>query len=152
MNDENYTSGSDPAPPQPSAADPGFIPACEICGRQDETLRLVVLPYVVSLLFVTFRRAWTGLWCSRHRNERRFLAGLITALAGWVGIPWGFVYTPKALISLAKGGDQPADENARLLQQLAEDTLNTGDPHAAIRILEEALKLKEEAAIRMQLQ
>ncbi|MFV9675484.1 MAG: hypothetical protein ACNYZI_08900, partial [Anaerolineales bacterium] len=152
MNDENYTSGSDPAPPQPSAADPGFIPACEICGRQDETLRLVVLPYVVSLLVVTFRRAWTGLWCSRHRNERRFLAGLITALAGWIGIPWGFVYTPKALISLAKGGDQPADENARLLQQLAEDTLNTGDPHAAIRILEEALKLKEDAAIRMQLQ
>ena len=152
MNDENYTSGSDPAPPQPSAADPGFIPACEICGRQDETLRLIVLPYVVSLLVVTFRRAWTGLWCSRHRNERRFLAGLITALAGWIGIPWGFVYTPKALISLAKGGDQPADENARLLQQLAEDTLNTGDPHAAIRILEEALKLKEDAAIRMQLQ
>ncbi len=152
MSDENSTSGLDPAPPQSSAADPGLVPACEICGRQDETLRLVVLPYVVSLLVVTFRRAWTGVWCSRHRNERRVLAGLITALAGWVGIPWGFVYTPMALISLAKGGDQPADENARLLQQLAEDTLKTGDPHAAIRILEEALKLKEDAAIRLQLQ
>ncbi|MBE9479729.1 MAG: tetratricopeptide repeat protein, partial [Chloroflexi bacterium] len=152
MSDENYTSGLDLAPPQPAAAGPGFIPACEICGRQDETLRLVILPYVVSLLVVTFRRAWTGVWCSRHRNERRVLAGLITALAGWVGIPWGFIYTPMALISLAKGGDQPADENARLLQQLAEDTLKTGDPQAAIRILEEALKLKEDAAIRLQLQ
>ncbi len=152
MSDDNFTSGLDAAPPQSSAADPGNVPACEICGRQDETLRLVVLPYVVSLLVVTFRRAWTGVWCSRHRNERRVLAGLITALAGWVGIPWGFVYTPVALISLAKGGDQPADENARLLQQLAEDTLETGDPNAAIRILEEALKLKEDAAIRMQLQ
>ena len=152
MSDENFTSGLDPAPPQSSAADPGFIPACEVCGRQDETLRFVVLPYVVSLLFVTYRRAWTGLWCSRHRNERRVLASLITALAGWIGIPWGFIYTPMALISLAKGGNQPADENARLLQQLAEETLKTGDPHAAIRILEEALKLKEDAAIRLQLQ
>ncbi len=152
MSDENFTSGSDPAPPKTFAADPGPVPACEICGRQDETLRLVALPYVVSLVVVTFRRTWTGLWCWRHRNERRALAGLITALAGWVGIPWGFVYTPMALINLAKGGDQPLEENVQLLQQLAEDSLNTGDPHAAIRILEEALKLKEDAAIRQQLQ
>ncbi len=152
MSDETFASGLDPAPPQSFADDPGFIPACEICGRQDETLRFVVLPYVVSLLVVTFRRAWTGLWCSRHRNERRVLASLITALTGWVGIPRGFVYTPMALISLAKGGIQPIEENAQLLQRLAQDTLNTGDPLAAIRILEEALKLKEDAGIRQQLQ
>ena len=152
MSDENFTSEFDPAPPQTFTADPGPIPACEICGRQDETLRLVTLPYVVSLVVVTFRRAWTGLWCWRHRNERRVLAGLITALAGWVGIPWGFVYTPMALINLAKGGDQPVDENAQLLQQLAENSLKTGDPHVAIRVLEEALKLKEDTAIRQQLQ
>ncbi|MEE8122099.1 MAG: hypothetical protein V3T55_11250, partial [Anaerolineales bacterium] len=152
MSDENFTSGSDPAPPQSFSADPGFSPACEICGRQDETLRLVALPYVISLVVVTFRRTWTGLWCWRHRNERRALAGLITALAGWVGIPWGFVYTPMALINLAKGGDQPLEENVNILQQLSDDSLNTGDPHAAIRILEEALKLKEDAAIRQQLQ
>ncbi|HUS83789.1 MAG TPA: hypothetical protein VMX56_01490, partial [Anaerolineales bacterium] len=118
MSEENIASEFDPPPAQTFAADPGPIPACEICGRQDETLRLVVLPYVVSLVVVTFRRAWTGLWCSRHRNERRVLAGLITALAGWIGIPWGFVYTPMALINLAKGGDQPLDENVHLLQQL----------------------------------
>ena len=152
MSDANFTSEFDPAPPQKFAADPGPIPACEICGRQDETLRLVVLPYVVSLLVVTFRRAWTGLWCSRHRNERRVLAGLITSLAGWAGIPWGFVYTPMALINLAKGGDQPAEDNVQLLQQLAEESLKTGDPHIAIRILEEALKLKEDSTIRQRLQ
>ena len=152
MSEENFASEFDPPPAQTFAADPGPIPACEICGRQDETLRLVVLPYVVSLVVVTFRRAWTGLWCSRHRNERRVLAGLITALAGWIGIPWGFVYTPMALINLAKGGDQPLDENVHLLQQLADDSLKTGDPHVAIRILEEALKLKEDAVIRQQLQ
>ncbi len=151
MSDENLPSESDPAPPQTFAADPGTIPACEVCGRQDETLRLVALPYVVSLVVVTFRRTWTGLWCWRHRNERRILAGLITALAGWVGIPWGFVYTPMALINLAKGGDQPLEENVNILQQLSEDSLTTGDPHAAIRILEEALKLKEDATIRHQL-
>jgi tetratricopeptide (TPR) repeat protein len=152
MSDENFTSEFDPAPPQTFTADPGPIPACEICGRQDETLRLVTLPYVVSLVVVTFRRAWTGLWCWRHRNERRVLAGLITAMAGWVGIPWGFVYTPMALINLAKGGDQPVEENVQLLQQLAENSLKTGDPHVAIRVLEEALKLKEDTAIRQQLQ
>ena len=152
MVEENLPSELEPAPPQTFAADPGPIPACEICGRQDETLRLVVFPYVISLVVVTFRRTWSGLWCWRHRNERRLLAGLITALAGWIGIPWGFVYTPMALITLAKGGDQPAEENVRLLQQLAEDSRKTGDPHVAIRVLEEALKLKEDADIRQQIQ
>lgn len=152
MSDENFPSEFDPAPPQTFAADHGPAPACEICGRQDETLRLVALPFVVSLVVVTFRRSWTGLWCSRHRNERRILAGLITALAGWVGIPWGFIYTPMALINLARGGNQPVDENVHLLTQLAEETLKTGDPHSAIRILEEALKLKDDTTIRQQLQ
>jgi len=151
MSEENFSSDFDAVPPQSFAADPGLVPACDICGRQDETLRLVALPYVVSLVVVTFRRTWTGLWCSRHRNERRILAGLITALAGWIGIPWGFVYTPMALINLAKGGNQPVDENVHLLRQLADDSLKTGDPHIAIRILEEALKLKEDAGIRQQL-
>jgi tetratricopeptide (TPR) repeat protein len=128
------------------------VPACEVCGRQDETLRLVILPYVISLLVVTFQRAWSGLFCARHRNERRILAGIITGVAGWIGIPWGFIYTPKALFDLAKGGIQPEDANIHLLQDLAKDSLETGDPHAAIRILEEALKLKDEATIRQQLQ
>ena len=35
---------------------PGPI-GCQLCGRQDETLRVVVYPYVVSLLVVTFRRS-----------------------------------------------------------------------------------------------
>jgi hypothetical protein len=55
-----------------------FVPGCRVCGRQDETLRLVRYPFVVSLLFVTYRRAFSGLWCRRHARLRHFLAALIT--------------------------------------------------------------------------
>jgi hypothetical protein len=34
---------------------------CQVCGRQDETLRVVAYPYLFSLIFVTFRRAFFGL-------------------------------------------------------------------------------------------
>jgi tetratricopeptide (TPR) repeat protein len=129
----------------------GPPPACQVCGRQDESLRLVILPYVISLLVVTFRRAWVGIFCWRHRLMRQILAGLTTATLGWLGIPWGFIYTPVALFKLARGGDQPADDNARMLSALAEYKRQKGEPHAALSIAQEALKLQEGEGVRQQI-
>jgi tetratricopeptide (TPR) repeat protein len=116
-----------------------FVPGCRVCGRQDETLRLVRYPFVVSLLFVTYRRAFSGLWCRRHARLRHFLAALITTVVGWVGIPFGFIFTPLALWQLAKGGEQPPAENASLLRGLANYWQGKGDQETAWRCLEASL-------------
>jgi tetratricopeptide (TPR) repeat protein len=148
--DVNYPEG--PEAPQLRPRETSSLPpACQVCGRQDETLRLVILPYVISLVVVTFRRAWVGIFCWRHRLIRQILAGLTTSTLGWLGIPWGFIYTPVALYKLARGGDQPAEDNARMLSELAEYKRQKGDPHAALAIAEEALKLQEGEGVRQQI-
>jgi len=145
----NYPDGSDS--PQIARGGPeARPPACQVCGRQDESLRLVVVPYVISALVVTLRRAWPGMFCWRHRVIRQALAGLITAAFGWWGIPWGFIYTPAALFKLARGGDQPADANAEMLSTLAEYKRQKGEPLAALAIAREALKMQESEGLRQQ--
>jgi hypothetical protein len=124
------------------------IPACEVCGRQDETLRLVSFPYVVSALVVTHRNAFTGLWCRTHRLQKQLLASLITVVLGWFGIPFGFVFTPSALFKLARGGEQPEDANRTILKELAEAKAKTGDTATAARCLEQALTFGEVESIR----
>jgi hypothetical protein len=37
---------------------------------------------VASALLITFRRAFVGLWCPRHRAQRHALASLITLTVG----------------------------------------------------------------------
>lgn len=126
-------------------------PACQICGRRDETLRAVTVPYVISLLVVTMRRAWVGVFCWRHRIQRVLAAGFITSLMGWWGIPWGVIHTPVALYKLLKGGDIPEDENVELLARVGVHVLNTGEPGQAIRIFEESLGIKEDERTRKSL-
>jgi tetratricopeptide (TPR) repeat protein len=128
------------------------ILGCQICGRQDETIRAVVYPYVVSLLVVTQRRAFSGVWCRVHRWQRLVLASLITGTLGWLGIPFGFLYTPLALFKLARGGDQPKDLNVRLLKDVAERRMAAADTQGAMRCLEAILQLDDSPAIRDQLE
>lgn len=123
-------------------------PSCDVCGRRDQTLRAVVIPYVFSLLVVTMRRAWTGVFCWRHRVQRLLAAGLISALTGWWGIPWGFIYTPATLFKLLRGGDIPEDTNVELLARIAVHKLNTGEPGDAMRVFQEALRIKEDERTR----
>ncbi len=37
--------------------------ACQKCGQSDASLRWSAFPYVVSILILTFRRGWGGLFC-----------------------------------------------------------------------------------------
>jgi superkiller protein 3 len=127
------------------------VPACSICGRQDETLRDAAFPFVVSLVIVSFRRTFVGRWCKRHRNVYWFLSSLITSLVGWFGIPFGFIYTPLTMFKLARGGEQPVEHNQRLLQVLAGHKLRASDGEGAIRCLEEGLRLGDDEAARQRL-
>jgi hypothetical protein len=127
------------------------VPACSVCGRQDETLRIVIYPFVFSLIIVTFRRAFAGLWCRVHRNQRLALASLITATLGWIGIPFGLLWTPMTLFKLAQGGEQPAELNVNILKTLAERKLQEGDAKGAVRCLEASLQFGDDETTRKRL-
>ena len=99
---------------------------CEICGRQDETVRYVTYPYVVSLVVVTFQRAFSGCWCRTHRIEKWLAASFLTLLFGWFGVPFGLLFTPFRLFQLARGGIQSDAANARLLANIAEEKSRAG--------------------------
>ncbi len=124
------------------------VPACQVCGRQDETLRLVGYPYVLSFIIFTSRRSFAGIWCEKHRRQKLLLAGLATAGIGWLGIPFGIIYAPVALFQLAKGGKQPKEANVELLKMLAEDKRQHGDAEGARKCLEERLRFEEVADLR----
>jgi tetratricopeptide (TPR) repeat protein len=144
---------SAPTPPSilPAYGSGDSVPACDVCGRQDETLRLAGFPYVFSLLIMTWRRSFAGVWCRKHRNRYRFLAGLISPLVGWFGFPFGIIRTPMVLFQMARGGIQPRDENQRLLHMLSGHKLRVGDAEGAIRCLEQALRLNDDEAARQRL-
>lgn len=119
---------------------PAVAPRCQVCGRSDSTLRVVSYPFVISLLFVTFRRALAGIWCDQHASLQRLMASLVTVCVGWWGIPFGLLYTPVALLTLARGGTQPPDINREMLMALAQYKLKVdNNPREALRCLEAAL-------------
>ena len=122
-------------------------PACSVCGRQDETIRSVVYPFVISVIVITFRRALSGTWCAKHRSQNKLLASLLTATLGWIGIPFGLIYTPAALYKLARGGDQPQGINGDNLKNIGFLKMQGNDPDGAIRCFEESLKFKEDEQV-----
>lgn len=136
---------------QPALEPSAQPPACQKCGRQDETLRFVVYPFVFSVVFLTFRRALTGLWCKTHRAQNQTIAGLISSIFGWIGIPFGLIFTPFTIFQLAKGGEQPADANIHILATVAEEKYKRSDIAAAVRCLEECLKFRYEPDIKARL-
>ena len=153
MNDQGSSTPFNPPPEYGEPVlPPDAPPACEICGRQDETLRLVALPYVISVIVMTFRRNFAGLWCWRHRMLYLSLASIITAALGWIGIPFGFIYTPKALYTLSRGGEMPRDANVDLLKRLTKLKLDAGEVQSARRIVEEALRLRDDSQTRQVVQ
>jgi hypothetical protein len=59
----------------------------------------------VSLLLLTLRfRSPRRIVGSPENQSTRIVYTLISAVAGWWGIPWGFVYTPQAIYRNLKGG------------------------------------------------
>jgi tetratricopeptide (TPR) repeat protein len=135
---EYLTPGYSSVEPE-STTDSSGESACMECGRQDETVRVVGIPYVFSLVVLTQQRAYKGVWCRRHHSIKLVLASFLTAFFGWLGIPHGLAATPGTLLKLAKGGVVPGEANARLLKQIASIKIARGDIKTASRCLEEAL-------------
>lgn len=120
-----------------------FPVACQRCGRSDASLRWSVFPYVVSVIILTFRRAWGDLFCGRCRRREMFRAKLLTFIFGWWGLPWGFFYTLGVLFK-SDDGEVPTDVNADYLKALGIYFLQSGQIGEALLTFNSSLQLKHD--------
>jgi hypothetical protein len=128
------------------------VPAgCEICGREDETVRFVVYPYVFSVIVLTYQRAFIGSWCNWHRFQKWLTASLITIVFGWWGIPFGLIFTPIRLLELARGGTQNNKINGEILRTIAKNKRQQGNVQGEINCLENSLEFEENQETEEQL-
>ncbi|SRR6266702_471935 len=81
--------------------------------------RFVVYQYCVSLLIVTFKRnsPVKFIRAGESATAKGLPFTLLTAVFGWWGIPWGFIYTPQVLYKNLKGG---TDITAAVLKRTQE--------------------------------
>ena len=125
--------------------------SCEVCGRRDETVRLVAYPYVFSIVVLTFQRVFSGCWCRVHRVPRWLAATLISSIIGWFGIPFGLIFTPISLLHLARGGIEDKNTNGRILRSIGEEKYRKGDLQGAIRCFEASLLYVDQPEVNEQL-
>jgi hypothetical protein len=104
---------------------PGIPVYCQKCGISDGSLRLAVFPYVISIVLVTFRRAWSGIFCSHCSSQKMTIAKLLSFTFGWWGIPFGAVYTLGVLFKPSQGV-VPPEANGPYLRALAAHFLEIG--------------------------
>ena len=86
--------------------------------------RYVFYEYCISLIVVTLRRP-SAVYFLRG-GSRGVLRGLpyvlLSLLLGWWGVPWGFLYTPLALLTNLTGGCDVTDQVRAILKPRAEGT------------------------------
>ncbi len=95
------------------AAAPGSLVAAVQAGH-----RYYIIPYVFSVVVLTFRRNMGGVReVSDHNWPVMPLVGaaLVTSLFGWWGFPWGIIFSIGALGRLWNGG---RDVTFQMLQQV----------------------------------
>ncbi|GMU59244.1 MAG: hypothetical protein AMXMBFR34_10070 [Myxococcaceae bacterium] len=79
--------------------------------------KFVIYSYCISILVMTFKRS-SDIHFVRS-GDSAVLAGLqytlLSLFLGWWGIPWGFIYTPMALVQNLGGGK---DVTVEVMQSL----------------------------------
>ncbi|MCC6332518.1 MAG: hypothetical protein IT380_00860 [Myxococcales bacterium] len=79
--------------------------------------KFVIYSYCISILVMTFKRS-SDIHFLRS-GDSAVLAGLpytlLSLFLGWWGIPWGFIYTPMALVQNLGGGK---DVTVEVMQSL----------------------------------
>lgn len=102
--------------------------------------RFIVIPFVFSIIIVSFRRHLGGVY-RVHDHEfpisKLFLATLITMLFGWWGIPFGIIWSVISMFQLWNGGK---DVTLEILQ----DEVGKEE---AVRIIKAARKPKKPASL-----
>ncbi len=125
--------------------------SCQKCNCHDASVRQVIYPFVFSFFVITFRREFHGRWCWKHRALYLFLAVLISGTMGWLGFPFGLIYTPLTLYRLASGRVMHKASNLKLLRSLAEAHEQRGLLAGASSCLEASLHFVDDLWGRQQL-
>jgi len=124
---------------RPRTAEAVVPTKCQSCGCTDPTLRFAGFPYVISIVFVTMRRGWSGLFCRRCRRNQMMQAKFLSLFLGWWGIPFGPIYTLGAIFGPSEG-KVPADLNAEYLKHLGAYFIDHGDLSAGHDALAASLR------------
>lgn len=117
-----------------------FIP-CSGCQKITPLPRHIGYHAVVSVLLFTQRSPVQGIYCNTCAGFKAAYATTISWLLGWWGFPWGFIYTPLALITNLAGGIQSRETNASLAARQAIAYAKLGDIDTARAITRIALRL-----------
>lgn len=120
-----------------------FPVTCQRCGGSDSSLRWAAFPFVVSIIILTFRRGWNGLYCVSCRRKEMLKAKLLTLFFGWWGFPWGIFYSLGALLK-SDEGEVPAELNADYLKGLGAYFLQAGQVGEALIAFNTSLQLKSD--------
>jgi curved DNA-binding protein CbpA len=123
----------------PPRAEPNFC--CEKCNRTDSSLRISATWRVFSFINYSRKSPTVKILCGRCRVKESLAASAATVLLGWWSI-WGFFWTLEALFNNARGGEQPEENNAALLNALGYQLYRTGRHQEAYEALLAAFKLK----------
>jgi hypothetical protein len=83
--------------------------------------RFVIYQYCFSIVVMTFRRNSEVIFVKADESvtSKGLPYTLMSALLGWWGIPWGFIYTPQVIYRNLKGG---TDVTANVLANLRSAT------------------------------
>jgi hypothetical protein len=78
----------------------------EVVFEINRGARFIVYQYCFSIVIVSFKRSTSVQFVKV--GESAVVKGLpwtaLSAVFGWWGIPWGFIYTPQVLYKNLKGG------------------------------------------------
>ena len=120
---------------------------CSRCDKVTAQPRVLSFERIYSILFFSFRRPSTGIFCTRCAQTASVRASFFTAMFGWWAVPLAPFLTLRAIARNAMGGtrDRDAEDvliwqnsrafaaqgNRKLSHALAAKLIQSGDPEIA---------------------
>jgi hypothetical protein len=94
--------------------------------------RFLMFDYAISIIVMTFRRS-SDIYFLRHDEshwKKSWPYTAMSALLGWWGFPWGFIYTPSALYTNMRGGRDVTSDLIRFQadRNISEEELASLEP------------------------
>lgn len=90
---------------------------CSRCGKVTAQPRMLSFERIYSLLFFSFRRPTSGIFCTRCAQTASVRASFATALFGWWAVPLAPFLTLRAIGRNAMGGTRDLEAEEELLWQ-----------------------------------
>ncbi|HEY2070475.1 MAG TPA: DnaJ domain-containing protein [Rhizomicrobium sp.] len=132
------------APPQQTPLAP--LVECSNCRKVTPEPRYLAFRYVISVVYMSFRRAFQGVYCPSCARSKGLQASAISGLIGWWGIPWGPIFTIPAVFKNAMGGIEPEGTRDDLKWRNAVAYIQRGDKAMAFALARD-LRGSKKAAI-----